>query len=131
MHHHGDGHESQSDLHMHVFLFSLKLVGSHRVRPAIVALHMVLVSSVFKNMGDCLHEINIVEVLVVVSLIQLLGNVDLTVLLIKLLSMVLLRTMVVVMSRVESEMKRVVSKLFRNVLHMVSVTKSQFIKVVS
>jgi hypothetical protein len=82
-------------------------------------------------MGDCLHEINIVEVLVVVSLIQLLGNVDLTVLLIKLLSMVLLRTMVVVMSRVESEMKRVVSKLFRNVLHMVSVTKSQFIKVVS
>jgi hypothetical protein len=82
-------------------------------------------------MGDCLHEINIVEVLVVVSLIQLLGNVDLTILLIKLLSMVLLRTMVVVMSRVESEMKRVVSKLFRNVLHMVSVTKSQFIKVVS
>ena len=69
--------------------------------------------------------------LVVVLLVLLLSDVDLTILLIDLLSVVLLQAMVVVVGGVEGQMERVVSKLFRNVLHVLFVSEGQFIKVVS
>ena len=69
--------------------------------------------------------------LVVVLLVLLLSDVDLTILLIDLLSVVLLQAMVVVVGGVEGQMERVVSKLFRNVLHVLLVSEGQLIKVVS
>ena len=82
-------------------------------------------------MRDSLDKVNIVEMLVVVLLVLLLSDVNLTILLIDLLSVVLLQAMVVVVGGVEGQMERVVSKLFRNVLHVFFVSEGQFIKVVS
>jgi len=131
VHNHGDGHEGQSNLKVHVLLPGLHLIGRHGVGPAVVTLHVVFVHGVLKNMRDSLDKVNIVEMLVVVLLVLLLSDVDLTILLIDLLSVVLLQAMVVVMGGVEGQMERVVSKLFRNVLHVLFVSEGQFIKVVS
>lgn len=63
---------------------------------------MVLVHGVLKNMRDSLDEVNIVEMLVIILFVLLLSDVDLTILLIDLLSVVLFQAMVVVVSGVES-----------------------------
>jgi len=53
-------------------------------------------------MRDSLDEVNIVEMLVIILFVLLLSDVDLTILLIDLLSVVLFQAMVVVVSGVES-----------------------------
>lgn len=53
-------------------------------------------------MRDSFDEVNIVEMLIVILFVLLLSDVDLTILLIDLLSVVLLKAMVVVVSGVES-----------------------------
>ena len=60
------------------------------------------IHGVLKNMRDSLDKVNIVEMLVVVLLVLLLSDVNLTILLIDLLSVVLLQAMVVVVSGVKS-----------------------------
>ena len=69
MHDHRDRHERQSNLKVHIPLSGLQLIGSHGVGPAIVTLHVVFVSGVLKNMRDSLYKVDVVEVLVVVSLV--------------------------------------------------------------
>ena len=92
---------------------------------------MVFVSGVLKNMRNCLDEVNIVEVLVVVLLVLLLCNMGFTFFLVDLLRMVFLETVIMVVSWVKHKVVRVFRELVLNVSHMISVTECQFIKVVS
>jgi hypothetical protein len=82
-------------------------------------------------MRDCLDEVNIVEVLVVVLLVLLLCDVSFTFFLVDLLCMILFETVVMVMSWVEHKMVGVLSEFLLDVSHVVSVPEGQFIKVVS
>jgi hypothetical protein len=92
---------------------------------------VVFVSGVLKNMRNCLDEVNIVEVLVVVLLVLLLCNMGFTIFLVDLLRMVFLETVIMVVSWVKHKVVRVFRELVLNVSHMISVTECQFIKVVS
>jgi hypothetical protein len=92
---------------------------------------VVFVSGVLKNMRNCLDEVNIVEVLVVVLLVLLLCNMGFTFFLVDLLRMVFLETVIMVVSWVKHKVVRVFRELVLNVSHMISVTERQFIKVVS
>lgn len=82
-------------------------------------------------MRNCLDEVNIVEVLVVVLLVLLLCNMGFTFFLVDLLRMVFLETVIMVVSWVKHKVVRVFRELVLNVSHMISVTERQFIKVVS
>ena len=82
-------------------------------------------------MRNCLDEVNIVEVLVVVLLVLLLCNMGFTIFLVDLLRMVFLETVIMVVSWVKHKVVRVFRELVLNVSHMISVTECQFIKVVS
>ena len=82
-------------------------------------------------MRNCLDEVNIVEVLVVVLLVLLLCNMGFTFFLVDLLRMVFLETVIMVVSWVKHKVVRVFRELVLNVSHMISVTECQFIKVVS
>ena len=82
-------------------------------------------------MRNCLDEVNIVEVLVVVLLVLLLCNMGFTFFLVDLLRMVFLETVIMVVSWVKHKVVRVFRELILNVSHMISVTECQFIKVVS
>ena len=82
-------------------------------------------------MRNCLDEVNIVEVLVVVLLVLFLCNMGFTIFLVDLLRMVFLETVIMVVSWVKHKVVRVFRELVLNVSHMISVTECQFIKVVS
>ena len=82
-------------------------------------------------MRNCLDEVNIVEVLVVVFLVLLLCNMGFTIFLVDLLRMVFLETVIMVVSWVKHKVVRVFRELILNVSHMISVTECQFIEIVS
>ena len=69
MHYHRDRHKGQPNLKMHDLLLSQELVSSHRITPAIITMHVVLISRVLKNVRYCLHKVNVVEMLCVVLLV--------------------------------------------------------------
>ena len=82
-------------------------------------------------MRNCLDEVNIVEVLVVVLLVLLLCNMGFTIFLVDLLRMVFFETVIMVVSWVKHKVVRVFRELILNVSHMISVTECQFIEIVS